>query len=347
MAPEYAMGQDVVPGSDLYSLGAVGYEMLCGQPPFDAPDYSSVIVMHVKEEPEPLARRNPSVPRALSDAIMRCLAKKPEERFVNAYELQEELERIYRDLDGERRSKTPSAPEEVPLSGETPHVAPAAVGIDVIKSYVQNARSDATSEYPAPVDEQVAKLLSSLEKLDAAIATTERKVEEHRNRVQATRDRFARAYATLEAEHGRIVGEVNSVEADLAVTTSQRSNVEHKFLEMRRRVRRAELDTGLTGPGLAMVDEALASLYEETASAACRWKEAHAAEQDCKEKLEERRGELRDLKFQLGQLESNRDAAIAKLEGTARGLSMVLKEQQSERKGLYDVFVAKTGSFQS
>ncbi|HUQ84061.1 MAG TPA: protein kinase [Gemmatimonadaceae bacterium] len=80
MSPEQCMGYDVGPASDQYALGIVAYEMITGAPPF-AGTGMAMMRAHTDTEPEPLRSRRPDVPPAIEAAIMRMLAKKPEDRF--------------------------------------------------------------------------------------------------------------------------------------------------------------------------------------------------------------------------------------------------------------------------
>lgn len=87
MSPEQGgSGEKVDHRSDQYSLGTVAYEMLCGQPPFRAKDESSpisVIIAHMNEVPAPPVDRVPGLPRHVSDAILKALAKHPDNRWVS------------------------------------------------------------------------------------------------------------------------------------------------------------------------------------------------------------------------------------------------------------------------
>jgi serine/threonine-protein kinase len=85
MSPEQALGERDVDGrSDIYSLGVVGYQMLTGEPPFAAANTPALLMKHVSEPPRPVADRRPDAPPALVGAVMRALAKKPEERWRDA-----------------------------------------------------------------------------------------------------------------------------------------------------------------------------------------------------------------------------------------------------------------------
>jgi serine/threonine protein kinase len=84
MSPEQVRGQASDHRSDIFSLGVILYELLAGKPAFSAP--SAVEVMHavVHQDPEPLPD---SVPEGLRAIVMRCLEKKPAQRFQSARDL--------------------------------------------------------------------------------------------------------------------------------------------------------------------------------------------------------------------------------------------------------------------
>jgi serine/threonine-protein kinase len=85
MSPEQSAGDRAIDGrSDLYSLGVVGYQMLCGQPPFVASNTPSMLVKHLSERPIPVDERWPDLPPDLSRAVMICLEKDPADRFPSA-----------------------------------------------------------------------------------------------------------------------------------------------------------------------------------------------------------------------------------------------------------------------
>jgi eukaryotic-like serine/threonine-protein kinase len=91
LPPEQALGEPSSPQSDLYSLGALLYEMLTGQPPFPGDDAVSIISQHLHADPVPPSRHNSEVPEALDRAVMALLAKRPEDRPANASEARERV----------------------------------------------------------------------------------------------------------------------------------------------------------------------------------------------------------------------------------------------------------------
>lgn len=92
ISPEQAKGKIVDLKSDLYSLGAVMYEMATGRVPFDADNSVGIAVMHIQDDPIPPREINPNLSKHLNYIIMKLLKKDPTERFQNATELIEALD---------------------------------------------------------------------------------------------------------------------------------------------------------------------------------------------------------------------------------------------------------------
>jgi Tol biopolymer transport system component/tRNA A-37 threonylcarbamoyl transferase component Bud32 len=93
MSPEQAAADPHVDHrSDIYSVGVMAYEMLSGRPPFTGSTPQQVLAAHVTEAPDPVSKRRPAIPRAIEAVVMRCLAKRPADRFQTAAELHAALE---------------------------------------------------------------------------------------------------------------------------------------------------------------------------------------------------------------------------------------------------------------
>jgi eukaryotic-like serine/threonine-protein kinase len=93
MAPEQAAADPHVDHrADLYAVGAMAYEMLCGRPPFSGMSPQQVLAAHVTLPPAPLSGQRASVPPALNALVMRCLEKKPADRVQTAAEMLTQLQ---------------------------------------------------------------------------------------------------------------------------------------------------------------------------------------------------------------------------------------------------------------
>ena len=96
MSPEQARGENhaIGPLSDLYSLGAILYELLTGRPPFLAPSMLETIYQVRHQEPVPPRRLQPKVPQDLETICLKCLQKEPAKRYAHCEELAEDLRRF-------------------------------------------------------------------------------------------------------------------------------------------------------------------------------------------------------------------------------------------------------------
>ena len=94
MPPEQAMGGEVTPQSDLYSLGAMLYEMVTGRPPFLGDDAVAIIGQHINTPPVAPTWHNGQCPRSLDALILRLLAKDPSERPESASDVLSALSAI-------------------------------------------------------------------------------------------------------------------------------------------------------------------------------------------------------------------------------------------------------------
>ena len=142
MSPEQVRGQDVDLRTDIYSLGATLYESVVGETPFDGATHFEIMTKQLSEPPKRPSLSGVAIPVQVEDALMRCLAKRADDRFESARDLRRifeaalresdvglsETQRLGRDvLAGVRSSAaTPPSPMQTPSPGaSTPSAASA------------------------------------------------------------------------------------------------------------------------------------------------------------------------------------------------------------------------------
>ena len=95
MAPEQAAAEAHLDHrADIYAFGAMAYEMLTGRPPFTGMSAQAVLAAHITQTPEPVTTFRQAVPPALEGLVMRCLAKRPADRWQSADEITPHLEAL-------------------------------------------------------------------------------------------------------------------------------------------------------------------------------------------------------------------------------------------------------------
>src|SRR4051812_19537385 len=160
MSPEQAMGErEITARSDVYSLGAVMYEMLVGEPPFTGPTAQAIVAKVLTTDPERPRETRRSIPLHVQDAVLLALEKLPADRFATAAAFGEALN--HPTVSGPHRSSeepTPPAikpPETAPIPVRMPSrrwpVALAVLAIGLGTGWMLHALRAGTPATPAPV----------------------------------------------------------------------------------------------------------------------------------------------------------------------------------------------------
>ena len=114
MSPEQIEGKEADARSDIFSFGAVLYEMATGKRAFQGKSHLSTASSILEKDPDPISIVQPLIPKALEHTVELCIAKDPEERFQNAHDLKFQLQWLA------------GAGSESPVAGKSPDVHSAA-----------------------------------------------------------------------------------------------------------------------------------------------------------------------------------------------------------------------------
>lgn len=95
MAPEQVMGDRKVDcRADIYSVGALAYEMLCGEQVFPRQNAPDILAAHLREQPRAISEMRRDTPRAVAKLVMKCLEKEPDHRWPSTRKLLKEIEAL-------------------------------------------------------------------------------------------------------------------------------------------------------------------------------------------------------------------------------------------------------------
>ena len=121
MAPEQAAGRGhrIDGRTDLYALGVVLYELVCGRLPFRSPDREELLRQIAEDDPQPPRQLAPHLPAALEKIILRALAKKPGDRFTTAGDFASALRSLAVDTPAPATTPGPAAAAETDAPGSS------------------------------------------------------------------------------------------------------------------------------------------------------------------------------------------------------------------------------------
>jgi serine/threonine protein kinase len=194
MAPERFSGQCDV-RSDVYSLGLTLYELLALRPAFEGKDRHAVIEQVQHEEPAPLRKLAPGVPRDLETIISKAMAREPAGRYATAAALADDLQRFVEDRPILAR-RTSAAERLARWCRRSPGLA-AAVGLAAVALVAVAVLALVHANRQATANRRIAALAGAIQKESVALKT-------ERVNLQSALAESSRRLAVLDLERGRV-----------------------------------------------------------------------------------------------------------------------------------------------
>jgi serine/threonine protein kinase len=231
MPPEQAAGHvsEISPASDVYSLGATLYMLLCGKRPFESTSITEMLVRVLTSDPPPLRQVDPSLPAEIEAIVGKAMRKARELRYASSKDMAEDLTNFLQDRPVKARPPAITCRFYRKISRYRVHALTAALGVTVVLAAVLAlSRREGPAPRPAPAD--------SMEKWPAFFDELRQATSEETFRADAAApllDRVAREFPRQKS----LVDEfVNS--QMLIIRSSLESLPRDRWLESRERVER-------------------------------------------------------------------------------------------------------------
>ncbi|WP_255115189.1 serine/threonine-protein kinase [Streptomyces sudanensis] len=251
MAPEQAMGGAVGPYTDLYALGVVLHELLCGSVPFAGSTALGVLHRHLYESPQPVRQLRPDVPEALEALVQRLLAKEPGHRPSGAQEVYEALAPLL-----PARAAGPAGPMD-PTRPFTRPLAP----------WPERASAPAAA-VPVPPPPAVPPGGAPAGRSGVAAAVEEVKRLLGEGRVTQAVDLLGATLPAAAAEHGEHSHVVRVLRRQYATTLMDDGQYRRALPELRRLAADREAEAGPADPQTLQYRHDVALCLEQTGDAA-------------------------------------------------------------------------------
>jgi serine/threonine protein kinase len=215
IAPEYVEGSPASPRGDVYALGVVLYEMLTGKLPFDARFPTELLVLPLREPPVKPSARVDGIPMEVEALVLRMIARRPEDRPVDAFAVDDALTALLRDSggapaaqpppsDGDGRSAAATLADDPPADVATR----AQESLSELERRIESVRAergdrDPTVRRSGGLAEVANVLLASLERAKATVARHQARVDELEAHGREFRARLGHATDTLSRDRSR------------------------------------------------------------------------------------------------------------------------------------------------
>ena len=341
MAPERITSIDAGPAADLYALGIIFFEMLTGRLPFESEEITGFFIKHMQEPPPKPSELVPQCPRRLEELILEMMAKKPEERPVDAHQVIKELQALAPKSAAAVAppAATPSRPIAAPTLPPTT-LERWARRTAIFDQMVQRAfpNGQAPREV-AQLLEQIRGTLRRVHEIRSEGLKVQRKLEELERDARDTRARLGFAVQSLAEDLSQ---------AREATRQAQQEVAPYFEAEEQGRVAYAQAHGKLAELGgyreLDAPSEPFAKALRDVADALDRWALSKGAADKARRWVESKSQEVDDLEFQVkalrGNLERTENEYLDKKRSSEELLTGGGNEAQEKEKALIEMATA-------
>ncbi|MEZ4250599.1 MAG: protein kinase [Polyangiales bacterium] len=335
MAPERITSIDAGPAADLYAVGCILFEMLTGRLPFESQELTGYFIKHMQEPPPKPSELAPQCPRRLEELILKLLAKKPEDRPVDAHAVIKELQAL--------APKTGSVPAPPMPTPSRPIAAPTLPPTTLERWARRTAIFEQMLAQAFPGSEPPADLRAMLDTIRGALRRVheirgeglkeQRKLEELEREARDNRARLGFAVQSLAEdlslarEAARQAGQ--EVQPYFDAESQAKSGYDHAV---------ARLETAGGYRVLAAPDEAFARALRDLADAVDRWGLTRGAAEKARRWVDAKKREVEDLELQVRTLRGNLDRTendyVEKRQSSEAALTTGTTEAQSREQQL-------------
>lgn len=316
MAPERLTSIDCGPPADLYAFGAILYEMLTGELPFDAEDVPGFFIQHLKKPAPSPREKDPGVPEVIAKLVLEMLEKEPEARPVDAHRVLADLVAVC----GTLGIRVPAEPAVEPESYRIPAPTLPPVAIDRWAHRTAVFDQMLSCAYPSAPPGDLVQLLGEVRRLIGEISDLrqravleQRTLQEIETRARETRQRFGTAVQALGVDLSKSRDELKAALAAHVALSAQDENERAMVARAHRSVLLWEGRSAFQRPY-----PELAAAYRAAASTVDRWVGIHRELEQAERRAREHRRAVTDLDYQINQLRAALAQSEEKIEEEAR-----------------------------
>lgn len=299
MAPERITSIDAGASADLYAFGIILFELLAGQLPFQASDIPSFFTKHLREPAPSLSSRGVKVPKRLDQLVLSLMAKRPEERPVDARSTLAELVSIA-EAEGIEVPTEPSQDQPRDLAP----LSLAAASVDEWAARASVFERMLLTLYGTQVPQPQQKLLARIHDRIAAVQRAKEQSVEHQNKLAALeararegRQRFGRAVDALGLDASKAREAAREARRPLEAAKREVQAELQRFREAQQQVVEWEGRCAFTEPFVQ-----LAAAYRQAAAQLEAWHQATQALDQLADQAVQLDNVVTDLEFQIQEL---------------------------------------------